>query len=158
MPQFDVSHFSSQLFWLVLAFGFLYIVVLKFIAPKAETILTSRNRYLEDNIIDSERYNEQARSLQESREQELEELRLESEKIRSAAIATLEELFAKKKGDLSEVLSNKAGELRLELQNYVKSFHSKESDSCIDLASFIIEKITDKPADMKLLKKICSEK
>jgi F-type H+-transporting ATPase subunit b len=54
MPQFDVSSFGTQLFWLTLAFGILYIVISKLIVPKAESIIINRNRYLEENITASE--------------------------------------------------------------------------------------------------------
>jgi len=96
MPQFDVSSFGTQLFWLTLVFGVLYIAISRIIAPKAESIMINRNRYLEENITASE-------------------------------------------------------------NDYGKA-ESLRKEKCIDLAAFIIEKITDKPADLKLLEKIYREK
>ena len=61
MPQFDVSSFSSQLFWLAIVFAILYFIVSKFIAPKAESILTARNRYIEDDINYAEVYKKEAK-------------------------------------------------------------------------------------------------
>jgi len=154
MPQFDVSTFSSQLFWLVLVFGFLYIVVSKFIAPKAEIILTSRNRYLEDNIGASEEYNHTARALRQVKEDKLEELNADAEEIRKNAVEALEAYFLGKKADLAASLDKKTKESKKQIQKYVDSFHLSEAEPVIDLAAFIIEKITDKSADLKLLKKI----
>lgn len=154
MPQFDVSTFSSQLFWLVLVFGFLYIAVSKFIAPKAEIILTSRNRYLEDNISASEEYNYKAQTLRQTKEDRLTELNADAEEIRKEAMRVLESYFLGKKTALASSLQEKTNESLLDIQKYMDSFHVNEVKPCVDLAAFIIEKITDKPADLKLLEKI----
>ncbi len=158
MPQFDLYHFTSQLFWLVLVFGFLYIVVAKFIAPKAEGILSARNRYLSDNIEDSENYNNQARSLEELKNKKLEELDFEAEEIQHAALKELEKKFDDKKKKLSLVISKKTESAGVETEKYINSFHFSEPKASVDLASFIIEKITGKPADLKILNKIYQEK
>lgn len=154
MPQFDISTFSSQLFWLVLVFGFLYIVVSKFIAPKAQSILTSRHRYLEDNIDASEDYNHQARNLRQAKEDKLEELNADAEEIRRNAVEAMEAYFTEKKTGLAASLDKKTKEAEKEIRKYMESFHLSEGEHVSELAAFIIEKITDKPADLKLLKEI----
>ena len=158
MPQFDVSSFSSQLFWLTLVFGVLYIIVSKFIAPKAETILINRNRYLEENISASENDNNKAHSLRQQREEKLRELNIDIEKLQKDAIQALDAHFLDKNIHLTSALSQKTQEAFSEIQKYLSSFHKIEDKSCIDLAAFIIEKITDKPADLKLLEKIYGAK
>lgn len=154
MPQFDVSTFGAQLLWLFLIFGFLYIVVSKFIAPKAEEILTSRDRYFDDNIKASEDYNDKCQTLKLSKEEKLEELNADAEAIRKNSIEAMEAYFVTRKADLAESLRTKTEESTDEIKKYIESFYIEESKYCIPLASFIIEKITNKPADLKLLKKI----
>jgi len=154
MPQFDVSSFSSQLFWLVVVFGFLYVIVSKVIAPKAETILASRNRYVEENISVSRECEEMISALKEQKSLKLKELNLEIESLLSTSIASVDEIFTKKEQILSTDLSKMIADSAVEIQNYAQSFHLDESLCCVDLSSLIIEKITGKPADLKLLKKI----
>ena len=158
MPQFDVSSFGTQLFWLTLAFGILYIVISKIIAPKAESIIINRNRYLEENITASERDSALAESLRKEKEMKLREFNLEIEKFRKEAIDSLDAHFANKDSELVESLSKKTKESFLEFQKYLASFHEQENKSCVDLAAFIIEKITDKPTDLELLQKIYRKK
>jgi len=153
MPQFDVSSFGTQLFWLTLAFGILYIVISKIIAPKAESIIINRNRYLEENITASERDSALAESLRKEKEMKLREFNLEIEKFRKEALDSLDAHFANKDSELVESLSKKTKESFLEFQKYLASFHEQENKSCVDLAAFIIEKITDKPTDLELLQK-----
>jgi F-type H+-transporting ATPase subunit b len=158
MPQFDVSSFGTQLFWLTLAFGILYIVISKIIAPKAESIIINRNRYLEENITASERDSALAESLRKEKEMKLREFNLEIEKFRKEALDSLDAHFANKDSELVESLSKKTKESFLEFQKYLASFHEQENKSCVDLAAFIIEKITDKPTDLELLQKIYRKK
>jgi len=142
MPQFDVSSFGTQLFWLTLAFGILYIAISKLIVPKAESIIINRNRYLEENITASENDYGKIESLRKEKEMKLRKLNIEIEKLRKEATDS----------------SRKTKESFLDVQKYLASFHKHENESCIDLAAFIIEKITNKPADLKMLEKIYREK
>ena len=158
MPQFDVSSFGTQLFWLTLAFGILYIVISKIIAPKAESIIINRNRYLEENITASENDYDKAESLRKEKEMKLREFNFEIEKFRKEALDSLDAHFANKDSELVESLSKKTKESFLEFQKYLASFHEQENKSCVDLAAFIIEKITDKPTDLELLQKIYRKK
>ena len=158
MPQFDVSSFGTQLVWLTLVFGVLYIAISRIIAPKAESIMINRNRYLEENITASERDSALAESLRKEKEMKLREFNLKIEKFRKEAIDSLDAHFANKDSELVESLSKKTKESFLEFQKYLASFHEQENKSCVDLAAFIIEKITDKPTDLELLQKIYRKK
>lgn len=154
MPQFDVSSFSSQLFWLALVFAFLYFLVSKFIAPKAEAILTARNRCLEDNINNASEYNQQAKALDENRSMRLDEVNIRVEDMQQQAIGALESHFQEQRDELKSTLSKRKDKAISEINEYVDQFHTDEPESCISLAAFIIKKITNNPADLKLLKKI----
>lgn len=158
MPQFDVSSFGTQLFWLTLAFGTLYIVISKIIVPKAESIIINRNRYLEENITASERYSALAESLRKEKEMQSQEFNLKIAKFQKEALDSLDAHFANKDSELVKSLSKKTKESFLEFQKYLGSFHEQENKSCVDLAAFIIEKITNKPTDLELLQKIYRKK
>ncbi|MFK7968635.1 MAG: hypothetical protein AB8B68_05780 [Rickettsiaceae bacterium] len=154
MPQFDISAFNTQLLWLGFVFGVLYIIVSKFIALKAESILTNRNIYLEDNITSSENDHNMALSLQQQKEEKLRELDVTIEKMQKDDLDALDEYFASKNKQLESALASTTQKVFAEIQDYLRSFHENEDQSCIDLAAFIIEKITDKSANIDLLKKI----
>jgi len=154
MPQFDVSTFSSQLFWLIVIFSCLYFVVSCFIAPSAENILTSRHRIADDHIAEAEEYNKQIAEVEALKAAELSEANKHAEDIRAEAIRSLNYLFANKKGEvISQIKFERAKALK-EIELYINSFHTKESDSCMKLAAAIIHKLTGKDADMKLLSDI----
>jgi F-type H+-transporting ATPase subunit b len=156
MPQFDVSSFSSQLFWLAIVFAILYFIVSKFIAPKAESILTARNRCIEDDINYAEVYKKEAKMLDIEKHEKLTEVNIRVEEMQQQAIKLLESHFAKQKEDISKTLDHKREISSDEIAKYVNKFRGDESDACLRLAAFIIEKITDKPTDIKRLREIYS--
>ena len=49
MPQLDTITFLSQLFWLIIIFGFFYLTVLNNILPSISRILKTRKKKLEHN-------------------------------------------------------------------------------------------------------------
>ena len=154
MPQFDVSSFSSQLFWLVIVFGFLYFLISKFIAPKAESILTQRNSFLEENINYAEEYSKKAKSIEQLREEKLNKVNSHVEDLNKQAVELMESRFLHQTKELSIILDKKKEKAFAEIKDYVDTFHLDEPASCIKLAAFIIQKVTNKDADIDLLKKI----
>ena len=156
MPQFDVSSFSSQLFWLAIVFAILYFIVSKFIAPKAESILTARNRCIEDDINYAEVYKKEAKMLDMEKHEKLTEVNIRVEEMQQQAIKLLESHFAQQKEELSKTLDRKKEISLDEIAKYVNKFREGEPDACLSLAAFIIEKITNKPTDIKRLREIHS--
>ena len=154
MPQFDVSSFSSQLFWLVTVFAFLYFLISKFIAPKAEWILTQRNSFLEENIDHAQEYSKKAKFIEALHKDKLDEVNAYVEDLNRQAVESMSSHFLHQKKELAIILDMKREKALAEIQGYVDKFHVDESISCIKLAAFIIHKVTNKEADIELLKKI----
>lgn len=154
MPQFDVASFGPQLFWLIFVFGGLYLLVLKFIAPKAESILLARNNFLSENLDYAKDYNKSASFLRTEIEIKLQEVHDLTEEMEREATLKLDRDYGLRKEELSGKLKSRTEEAVREIENISDSFHAKELQPCLNLASFIIEKITSKPADMDLLDKI----
>jgi len=157
MPQLDVSSFSSQFFWLATVFTFLYFLVSRFIAPKAESILTARNRCLEENVRYADEYNSKVESINIFRLERLEEINARVEGMQEQATEMLQMHFDKQKEELVIILAQKRKHAIDDINNYVDNFHVEGAAPCVSLASFIIQKITNKPADLELLKKIHGE-
>jgi len=59
-PPFDTSTFPSQLFWLALLFGFLYIVLSRFILPRLGGVLEHRESTIANDLDEAARMNDQA--------------------------------------------------------------------------------------------------
>lgn len=154
MPQFDVTSFSSQLFWLVIVFGCLYFLISKFIAPKAEYILSRRDSILEENINNAESFSQKAKELELLKRKQLVEVNLQLDTLYKQAIDQMDREFAHQKEELNDVLGKKREKSLLKVQSYIAGFHANEAIPVLKLAAFIIHKITAKDASMDILEKI----
>jgi len=61
MPQLNPEFWISQIFWLTLTFGILYLVLSKFILPKISNNLESRKSKILENIEAAEKQRELAK-------------------------------------------------------------------------------------------------
>jgi len=59
MPQLNPEFWVSQIFWLVITFGILYLVLSKLILPKISANLESRKSQISDNIEAADRQREE---------------------------------------------------------------------------------------------------
>ena len=50
MPQLDPEFWFSQVFWLIITFGFLYLVLSKLVLPKISDNLETRKSQVLDNL------------------------------------------------------------------------------------------------------------
>ncbi len=60
LPQFDISTWSSQIFWLVVTFGLLYFVLAKFILPRIGEGISERGDRIADDLDAASRMQKQA--------------------------------------------------------------------------------------------------
>ena len=60
MPQLNPEFWVSQIFWLVITFGILYLVLSKLILPKISANLESRKSQISDNIEAADRQREES--------------------------------------------------------------------------------------------------
>ena len=74
MPQLNPEFWFSQIFWLVLTFGILYIILSKLILPKISNNLESRKSQILENIETAEKQREES----EKKLKEFEKIILES--------------------------------------------------------------------------------
>ncbi|XVN41111.1 MAG: ATP F0F1 synthase subunit B' [Rickettsia endosymbiont of Argas persicus] len=154
MPQFDISTYYSQLFWLIITFSLLYICVYKFIAPKAERILNNRNFNIQDNIAQTDKLALEVEKLNRYYNKEVEKIKNEVDKLKKEKIDSLTAEFLIKKNKLEKELLKSINQNIIDIDSAAKEFRTAKAEAVIKLAAGIIEKITDTKADIKLLKNI----
>src|SRR6056300_634384 len=85
MPQLNPEFWVSQIFWLTITFGILYIVLSKLILPKISANLESRKSQISDNIEAADKQREESEA----------KLKEYEEKVNKSAIETASELIQK---------------------------------------------------------------
>jgi F-type H+-transporting ATPase subunit b len=152
MPQFDINFYYSQIFWLVVIFGCLYLLVYYFITPVAENLLNTRQNFIDDNISNAENLAKKAKSINQQYASELAKILIKAEDIKKEAGASMEAFFLSKKTQLNNELKAQIQNSNLDNEATKKLFWTNQSELCISLAVFLIQKITNKEVNMELLR------
>ncbi len=63
MPQFDVSFFFGQIFWMLIGFGFLFLMMSHLICPMLEEIISDREERIKTALQQAEKLNGQAEKI-----------------------------------------------------------------------------------------------
>lgn len=63
MPQLDVSTYSTQIFWLCLCFGVLFIIAKTFIVPNMNEIFGNRLRHINSLLEQAEKQAQEAQKI-----------------------------------------------------------------------------------------------
>lgn len=85
LPQFDVSRFPSQIFWLVIAFGLTYALMRYVALPGVQKTLETRASRIEADVAAARQMNEEAKKLAADYETRLKSARAEAQEIHRIA-------------------------------------------------------------------------
>lgn len=141
MPQFDITNFSSQIFWFLLCFISLYIAASKFILPRIHNIISNRKNAVKADQSLADKLNSQLEQLSEKTTN----LRQESaNKYQTKIDETLKNLTAEKDKNI-EGLKTKIEEMnkksRQDLQKFLENSKAQSAKLIKDLAQQIKAKI-----------------
>jgi F-type H+-transporting ATPase subunit b len=81
MPQLDTSSFISQVFWLVISFGLLYLMISKLVYPPTKKILDLRKANIDRDLNTAELLNKEALFIKEQCELLLNQAKKEAKEI-----------------------------------------------------------------------------
>ena len=108
-PPFDPWHFPSQLFWLAILFGALYIALSRFILPKLGGVIENREDTIADSLDEAARLNEQSKEAQHQQDVALAEARAKAretaDKAREKVEAEIAAETAKVDAEIAERLT-----------------------------------------------------
>ena len=86
MPQLDVSTYPSLIFWLILTFGFTFIVLKFFITPKLSEILNQRKERISADIFAAKSAREEAENSKMNQENSISDAKNKANAIVKDAI------------------------------------------------------------------------
>jgi len=141
MPQLNPEFWISQIFWLTLTFGILYLVLSKIILPKISANLELRKSQIQENIeaADKQRLNSEAKL------KEYDEIILKSKlkatnifkEARDKAIKNINS----KKDDLEKQINEEIQKVEEEIKILKKSAPEKINKIAIEASSEIVKKL-----------------
>ena len=141
MPQLNPEFWISQIFWLTLTFGILYLVLSKLILPKISANLETRKSQILENIEAAEKQREDSEMKLKEYEEIISKSKLEAKTIfNKAREKALKDINAKK-----EVLEGQIDEEISKAEEEIKTLRNGAPDKinkiAIETSSELIQKL-----------------
>ena len=141
MPQLNPEFWVSQIFWLTLTFGVLYIVLSKIILPKISANLELRKSQIQDNIEAAEKQRESSESKLKEYEEIILKSKLEAKNIYKDAREKVLKDINSKKEILDKQINEEINNAEMEIKTLKKSASEKINKIAIETSSDLIKKI-----------------
>ena len=141
MPQLDPEFWISQIFWLTLTFGILYVVLSKLILPKISANLELRKSQIQENIEAAEKQREDSEAKLKEYDEVVLKSKLKAKNIfKDAREKALKDINSKKE-ILDEQINEEIKKAEQEIEFLRKSAPEKINRIAIDTSSDLIKKL-----------------
>ncbi|WP_165380337.1 hypothetical protein [Candidatus Finniella inopinata] len=131
MPQFDISTYWSQIFWLVISFGTLLLTLKAFILPRFTGMLSGRQALMDQNKAKTKDLYDQQRVRQSQRLKRLEEAKEAAHALISQAVSEMDAFEAERIQQIHDQTNQKLLDFQADLENEKKSLE-KDIESLVE--------------------------
>jgi len=140
MPQLNPEFWVSQIFWLILTFGILYIVLSKLILPKISNNLESRKSQILENIEAAEKQREDSETKLQEYDKIISKSKLEAKNIFNQAREKALKDINNKREILDKQIDDEIYKAEQEILAFRKSAPEKINKIAIETSSELIQK------------------
>lgn len=158
MPQLDVSTFASQIFWLIIAFSFLYVMVARRILPGIHEVLENRRRQLTNDLDRAEKLRKEAESVRQEYEHLLAKSRHDASNIVHKAMQDVADKSAQRHARLDETLAKQIAESEVRLKESRKKVVDQLEPVAVAVTADIIQRLLNNSVDESAIKEEISSR
>ena len=141
MPQLNPEFWVSQIFWLLITFGILYLVLSKLILPKISKNLESRKSQISENIEAAEKHRENSNSKLKEYDDIILKSKLEANNIFKEAREKVIKDINSKKENLDKQIDEEIKKTEQELEAFKKSSPEKINKIAIETSTELLKKL-----------------
>ena len=141
MPQLNPEFWISQIFWLTLTFGILYIILSKLILPKISDNLESRKSQILENIEAAEKQREDSESKLKEYEEIISKSKIEANSIFNQTKDKVTKDINAKREVLDKQIDKEIAEAEKEIQILRDGAPDKINKIAIEASSELIQKL-----------------
>ena len=141
MPQLNPEFWISQIFWLTLTFGILYIVLSKLILPKISANLELRKSQIQDNIEAAEKQRKDSESKLKEYNDIIFKSKLEAKNIFKDSREKVIKDINNKKETLENQINEEIKKAEKEIEVVKKSAPEKINKIAIEASSELVKKL-----------------
>ena len=141
MPQLNPEFWISQIFWLTLTFGILYIILAQLILPKISANLELRKSQIQENIEAAEKQRENSESKLKEYDEIILKSKLEAKNIfKDAREKALKDINAKKE-ILDKQIDSEVSNAENEIEKLKKIAPEKINKIAIETSTELVKKL-----------------
>ncbi len=141
MPQLNPEFWVSQIFWLILTFGIMYLVLSKMILPKISNNLESRKSQVLENIEAAEKQRENSDAKLKEYDEIIYKSKLEANSIFNQAREKAIKNIGAKKEILDKQIDSEIAEAEKELNTLRKNAPNRINKIAIETSSELLKKL-----------------
>tara|TARA_B100001029_G_scaffold137035_1_gene116056 strand:+ start:117 stop:707 length:591 start_codon:yes stop_codon:yes gene_type:complete len=141
MPQLNPEFWVSQIFWLILTFGVLYIVLSKLILPKISANLELRKSQIQENIEAAEKQRQDSESKLKDYDDIVSKSKLEAKNIFKEAREKALKSINSKKETLEKQINDEIKKAEQEINLLKKSAPDKINKIAIETSSELVKRL-----------------
>ena len=141
MPQLNPEFWISQIFWLTLTFGILYVVLSKLILPKISANLELRKSQIQENIEAAEKQREDSENKLKEYEDIVMKSKLEAKNIFKDAKEKILKDINSKKETLNKQIDDEIFKAEKEIENLKKKAPEKINKIAIETSFELVKKL-----------------
>ncbi len=157
MPQLNPEFWVSQIVWLVLTFGLLYVILSKLILPKISNNLESRKSQILENIETAERQREESDKKIKEFEKIVLESKIEAKNYFNEARQKILEDISNKRNALDKDIDDEINTTEKEIKNLKNASSEKIKNIAIETSSELIKQLIGEEANNSSISAIVEE-
>ena len=141
MPQLNPEFWISQIFWLIITFGILFIVLTKVILPKISDNLETRKSQILENIETADKQKEESQKKIDEYEKIILDSKLKAKSYFNEAREKILDDINKKRSVLEKDLDKEIGEVEKELSNLKNKSGEKINKIAAETSAELIKEL-----------------
>ncbi|MGH6986812.1 MAG: hypothetical protein ACRED9_08255 [Caulobacteraceae bacterium] len=146
MPQFDVSKWPGEIFWILVVFGVLYLVLARVLLPRIGGTIEARESHISGEVAEARGLRDQASREAETAKVEMAEARARARKLAEDAAAEAKAVAARRRSAedarLGEVLA--AADARIAVARAEAMSHVRAIAA--EAGAAMVQRLTGRPA------------
>lgn len=153
MPQFDLVPYLSQAFWMLISFGFLYLIVSFLIFPMLEDVFQERETLIKTDLESADKINTQADQLIKNYNEYILSAQQEKANRIKAAYEEMHKASAFIENAYEADVREKIKKTEKTLHKIKTELHAQSDTIAADIAVKLAQKLYDPHASSQTLKR-----
>ncbi len=141
MPQLNPEFWISQIFWLTLTFGTLYVVLSKLILPKISANLETRKSQILENIEAAEKYREESEQKIKEYDKIVQDSKIEAKNYFNQAREKMLKDINLKKENLDKEINKETRKAEIEIEDLRNKAPEKINKIAIEVSTDLIHQL-----------------